>query len=181
MNFRKHADGWIVESNPIRDARGSLTKTYSAHEFHEMGLNTRWDEQIETLTSGCGNVRGMHWQESRHEQIKLVRCILGWVHDVIVDVRPESPNFGKWYSVELTDNNGHSLYIPAGYAHGFQCVSERCIMHYCLSSPYSESAGRRFHHADPVVGIKWPLLVMRVSEADASAPPLSSHAVHAAH
>lgn len=172
MNFRKHADGWIVEPTLFRDVRGSLAKTYDAREFMSLGLNTDWAEQLETVTR-CGNVRGMHWQESPHEQIKLVRCVLGWVFDVIVDIRPDSPYFGQAYSTELTDDNGHSLYIPPGYAHGFQCVSERCIMHYCLSSPYNASAARRFHYADPAVGIKWPVLVMRVSEADASALPLS--------
>lgn len=173
MNFRKHADGWIVEPTIIRDKRGSLTKTYDAREFMSLGLNTEWSEQLETTTSGCGDVRGMHWQESPHEQIKLVRCVVGWVFDVIVDIRSESPDFGKAYSTELTGDDMRALYIPAGYAHGFQCVSESCIMHYCLSSPYNASAARRFHHADPAVGIKWPVLVMRVSEADASAPPLS--------
>src|SRR5687768_7744274 len=98
MNFRKHADGWIVEPTIIRDGRGSLTKTYDAREFMATGLNTEWPEQLETVTSKCGIVRGMHWQESPHEQIKLVRCVVGWVFDVIVDIRPESPLFGKWYS-----------------------------------------------------------------------------------
>jgi dTDP-4-dehydrorhamnose 3,5-epimerase len=173
MNFEKHADGWIIEPNIIRDARGSLTKTYDESEFAAKGLNTNWTEQLQTVTSGCGNVRGMHWQESPHEQIKLVRCVVGWVHDVIVDIRPESPNFGKPFYTELTSETMRSLYIPAGYAHGFQCVSESCIMHYCLSSPYNASASRRFHHADPEVGIKWPVLVMKTSDLDASAPPLS--------
>lgn len=181
MNFKKHADGWIVEPKTIRDNRGSLTLTCSEKEFAAMGLNTHWKEQLETVTSGCGNLRGMHWQESPHGQIKLVRCVVGWVFDVIVDIRPDSPDFGKAYSCELTGENQRALYIPAGYAHGFQCVSESCIMHYCLSAPYNANAARRFHHADPAVGIRWPVLVMRVSEADASAPPLSSHAVYAAH
>lgn len=181
MNFKKHADGWIMETNSIRDVRGSLAQTYSASEFFDLGLNVYWAEQLQTVTSGCGNVRGMHWQEAPHEQIKLVRCVVGWVHDVIVDIRPESPDFGKPFYAELTAENGHALYIPAGYAHGIQCVSESCILHYCLSAPYNANAARRFHHADPAVGIRWPLLVMRVSEADASAPPLSSHAVNTAH
>lgn len=180
MNFIKHADGWIVEPTIIRDARGTLAKTYDEREFQTLSLNTEWAEQLETTTAGCGIVRGMHWQDEPHEQIKLVRCVVGWVFDVIVDIRPDSPDFGKPHYAELTGGDMRSLYIPAGYAHGFQCVSESCIMHYCLSSPYNASASRRFHHADPAVGIKWPVLVMRVSEADASAPPLSD-AVHAAH
>lgn len=173
MNFKKHADGWMVEPTVIRDSRGSLAQTYSAHEFEALGLNTHWPEQLQTVTRGCGSVRGMHWQETPHEQIKLVRCVVGWVLDVIVDIRPESADFGKPHYAELTGDDMRSLYIPAGYAHGFQCVSEYCIMHYCLSSPYNANAARRFHHADPAVGIRWPVLVMHVSEADAAAPMLS--------
>jgi dTDP-4-dehydrorhamnose 3,5-epimerase len=180
MNFRKHADGWIIEPTNIRDSRGSLAKTYDQQEFENMGLNTRWPEHLQTITSGCGNVRGMHWQEAPHGQIKLVRCVVGWVHDVIVDIRPDSPDFGKPHYAELTGDKMHSLYIPDGYAHGFQCVSESCIMHYSLSSPFNANAARRFHYKDPMVGIKWPVLVMKVSDADASAPLLSD-AIHAAH
>lgn len=179
MNFRKHADGWIVESNKISDIRGSLTQTYNEKEFQDMGLNTQWVEQLQTVTGGCGDVRGMHWQEAPHGQIKLVRCVVGWAHDVIVDIRPDSPKFGKVFAFDLAANDGKAIYIPSGYAHGFQCVSESCIMHYCLSGPYNASASRRFHHADPEVGIKWPVLVMKTSDLDASAPSLSD-ALHAA-
>lgn len=173
MNFKKHADGWIIETQTIRDPRGSLAQTYIQSEFESLGLNTHWPEQLQTVTTHCGDVRGMHWQEAPHGQIKLVRCVVGWVYDCIVDIRPDSPYFGKPHYYNLTGDDMRAIYIPEGYAHGFQCVSESCIMHYCLSKPYNAMASRRFNHADPAVGIKWPTLVMKTSAEDASAPSLS--------
>ena len=149
-----------------------MIESYDETIFRDNGLNTKWVKQVQTMTHGCGVVRGMHWQTKPHEQVKLVRCISGYVMDVIVDVRPDSKGFGKPIQTELTGDNMNALYVPAGFAHGFQCVSEWCIMLYLLSDIYDLRSARTFYCEDKDVGIKWPLPVMRLSEADATAPIL---------
>lgn len=173
MNFHALGDAWIIAADRISDRRGHLLPTYSEAEFAERELNTRWPVQLQSTTRGCGNVRGMHWQVGPHSQAKLIRCLLGSVTDVIVDVRPGSPGYGKPQTVDLSEDNARSLYIPAGFAHGFQCISESCVVLYMLSDIYDPQSARAFHATDPAVAIRWPLPVMNLSEQDAAAPPLA--------
>lgn len=181
MNFRPFADGcWIVEAESIKDRRGCLAQTYDEKEFTGRGMHARWPIALQTTTRGCGAVRGMHWQVAPHAQAKLVRCIHGIVTDAIVDVRPASLTYGKPYTVDLSEENMRSLYIPEGFAHGFQCISEACVMLYSLTDIYDPRSARSFHCTDPAVRIPWPLPVMNLSEQDAAAPPLT-HAVNHAY
>lgn len=180
MRILPFGDAFTIESVKHEDHRGHLAQCYDEQIFAVHGLNTQWKSQIQTVTRGCGVVRGMHWQAKPHEQIKVVRCVQGMVIDVIVDVRADSPNFGKYQTIELSGDDPKSLYIPAGFAHGFQCISEWCMIHYMLSDFYDRRTARSFYCEDPAVGIKWPLPVMKLSEQDASAPFLAD-VVHAAH
>jgi dTDP-4-dehydrorhamnose 3,5-epimerase len=116
----------------------------------------------------------MHFQAPPHLEVKVVRCIRGSIYDVIVDLREGSPTAGKWKSVLLDQNNRHQLYIPAGFAHGFQTLSDDVELSYLISQFYVPEASRGVRYDDPALGITWPLPVSAISEKDQSWPVLSS-------
>ena len=163
---------WVIDVEPHHDDRGFFARTYCDDEFATRGLNTNWPQQNHTRTNLRGSVRGMHWQAEPTPEIKLVRCLLGRVLDVVVDVRPHSATYGQSLSVELSAQNMRALYIPAGFAHGFQCLEDNCEMFYLMSSPYRAELARGIRHDDPQVGIKWPLPVTTLSNRDANLPYL---------
>ncbi len=162
----------IVEPEPRRDERGFLARSYCEREFATQGLNTRWVQQNHTRTLGTGSVRGLHWQAEPFPEIKLVRCLVGRVLDVVVDVRPGSPTFGKWHAEELSAENMRSLYIPAGFAHGFQCLEDACELFYLMSEFYVPEMARGLQCEDREIGIAWPLPVVNLSARDAALPCL---------
>lgn len=164
---------FIVECAPRADHRGFFGRTYCEEEFIAQGLNTRWVQHNHTLTLQAGSVRGMHWQADPHPETKLVRCLAGRVLDVVVDVRRESPTFGHWEAVELSAQNMRALYIPAGFAHGFQCLEETCELFYLMSDFYRADLACGIRCDDPALKIAWPLPVKNLSERDAALPCLS--------
>jgi dTDP-4-dehydrorhamnose 3,5-epimerase len=169
-------DVWVVDPEPRADGRGFFARTYCEKEFRAHGLNTRWVQHNQTLTRTRGSVRGMHWQAAPKGEIKLVRCLAGSVMDVVVDVRPESPNFGRWLTVELSAQNMRALHIPAGFAHGFQCLEDSCELFYLMSEFYHAELARGIRCDDPQVGITWPLPVAGLSPRDAQLPLLADAA-----
>lgn len=164
---------WIIDPEPRRDERGFLARTYCEKEFAAHGLNTRWVQQNHTATKQAGSVRGMHWQAEPLPEIKLVRCLVGRVLDVVVDVRPSSPTFAQWCAVELSAQNMRALYIPAGFAHGFQCQEDTCELFYLMSEFYEAGLARGLRCDDLQVGIQWPLPVINLSARDEALPHLS--------
>ncbi len=163
-----------MDPAPRRDDRGFLARTYCEKEFASRGLNTRWVQQNHTRTKGGGSVRGMHFQADPLPEIKLVRCLSGAAWDVVVDVRPGSPTFGQWEAFLLTEENMRAVYIPAGFAHGFQCQAETCDLFYLMSEFYHESLARGLRWDDPDVRIAWPKPVINLSPRDLSLPSLRS-------
>ena len=163
---------FLVELEPRGDERGFLARTYCDREFAAAGLNTRWPQCNLTLTRQRGAVRGMHFQAEPQPEIKLIRCAAGAIFDCLVDVRPDSPTFGQWEGFELTSRNDRQLYVPGGFAHGFQCLPEDCEVFYQMSAEYVPTLARGLRHDDPEVGIRWPLTVEQVSERDATLPGL---------
>jgi len=161
-----------VEPEPRKDERGFLARTYCDREFSGHGLNTCWVQQNHTRTLGRGSVRGMHWQADPLPEIKLVRCLVGRVLDVVVDVRPGSPTFGRWHAEELSAKNVRALYIPAGFAHGFQCLEDACELFYLMSEFYVPEMARGLNCQDEKTGIRWPLPVINLSPRDAALPGL---------
>lgn len=137
-----HPEVMIVEPEPHHDARGFLARTYCEGEFACRGLNTRWPQQNHTLTKGRGSVRGLHWQADPASEIKLVRCLAGCALDVVVDVRPDSPTFGTWELHELSAASRRAIYIPAGFAHGFQCLTDECELFYLMSERHAPALAR---------------------------------------
>jgi len=162
----------VVEPEPRSDERGFLARTYCEQEFAAKGLNTCWVQMNHTRTKGAGSLRGLHWQADPWAEIKLVRCLSGRVFDVVVDLRPDSPSFGKWHAEELSAENMRALYIPKGFAHGFQCLEATCELFYLMSEFYLPEMARGLHCLDREVGVEWPLPVVNLSERDANLPGL---------
>jgi len=167
------ADVILVEPEPRVDDRGFLSRTYCDREFEAAGLRTRWVQHNHTLTRGAGSVRGLHYQMQPYGEIKLVRCLSGRVFDVVVDIRPESRTFGIWTARELSGENRCALYIPEGFAHGFQCLTESCELLYLMSEFYQPDLAAGLRWDDPITNIVWPLSVGGLSERDKRLPGLN--------
>jgi dTDP-4-dehydrorhamnose 3,5-epimerase len=163
---------WLIELEPRQDERGFLARTYCSKEFADHGLNTQWPQCNLTLTKQRGMLRGMHFQAEPKPEIKLIRCAVGAVFDVLVDVRRDSPAFGRWEGFELTGDNRRTLYVPGGIAHGFQCLTDKCEVYYQMSEFYVADLARGIRWDDPQVGIQWPLPKPIVSERDRHLPLL---------
>ena len=162
---------YVVDLEPVADERGFFARSWCAREFADHGLETGIAQCSVSYNSRRGTLRGMHWQESPHEEVKLVRCIRGAIYDVAADLRPESPTFGRWTSVELSAENRSALYIPKGCAHGFQALEDETEIFYAISEFYAPEASRGFRYDDPRFGIEWPLPdEIVVSERDLSWP-----------
>jgi len=164
---------WLIDLELKTDERGFFARTYCEQEFAAHGLQTCWPQCNTSFTKTRGMVRGLHFQAEPRPEIKLVRCVAGAVWDVVVDVRRDSPTFGRWQSFELTGENRRTLYIPAGYAHGFQCLTDACEMYYQMSDFYVPELAGGVRWNDPALGITWPIAATIVSERDDALPLLS--------
>jgi len=164
---------WLIDLEPREDARGFLARTYCEREFSDQGLNTHWPQCNLTLTKERGMIRGLHFQAEPKPEIKLIRCAIGAIWDVLVDVRPNSATFGKWEAFELTGDNRRSLHVPAGVAHGFQCLRDNSEVFYQMSEFYSPDLARGVRWDDPRIGIRWPLANPMLSEKDRALPLLA--------
>jgi dTDP-4-dehydrorhamnose 3,5-epimerase len=175
MKFSKTslAGLWVIDLELREDDRGFLARTFCENEFSANGLNTRWPQCNLTLTKNRGMIRGMHFQLSPRAEIKLVRCAAGAIFDVAVDVRPNSPTFGKWEGFELNSQNRRMLYIPGGFAHGFQCLADNSEVFYQMSEFFFADLSRGVRWNDPTVAIKWPLPDPTLSERDKNLPLLA--------
>jgi dTDP-4-dehydrorhamnose 3,5-epimerase len=175
MKFTKTslAGLWVIDLELREDERGFLARTFCENEFSAQGLNTRWPQCNLTLTKSRGMIRGMHFQSSPRAEIKLVRCAAGAIFDVAVDVRPNSPTFGKWEGFELNSQNRRMLYIPGGFAHGFQCLADNSEVFYQMSEFFFADLSRGVRWNDPTVAIKWPLPEPILSERDKNLPLLA--------
>ena len=165
---------WLIELEPRTDERGFFARTFCEREFAAHGLNTRWPQANLTRTRQRGMIRGMHWQAEPRPEVKLVRCAAGAIWDVVVDVRRGSPTFGRWTACELTADNGRQLYIPAGFAHGFQCLADHSEVAYLMGDFYAPDLARGLRWDDATVRINWPLPDPVLSERDRQLPLLES-------
>ncbi len=163
---------WKIELELREDERGFLARTYCDNEFSEHGLNTRWPQCNLSLTKQRGMLRGMHFQAEPFPEIKLIRCAAGAVYDVLVDVRRDSPTFGRREAFELTAQNRVMLYVPGGFAHGYQTLVDDCEVFYQMSEFYKPDLARGIHFADPEVDINWPLANPVLSPKDQTLPRL---------
>ncbi len=163
-----------IELELREDERGFLARTYCDNEFAEHGLNTRWPQNNLSQTRVAGMLRGMHFQADPFPETKLIRCAAGAIFDVLVDVRPASPTFGQWQGFELTSSNHTMLYVPGGFAHGYQTLVDNCEVFYLMSEFYKPDLARGIHYDDPDVGIVWPFPNPELSPKDLALPSLKS-------
>src|SRR5579883_222375 len=147
---------FVIEVEPKGDDRGLFARTYCREEFAAHGLCTNWMQCNVSFNTRVGTLRGMHWQSAPHEEVKLVRCTAGAAYDVVADARPDSPTYRKWIAVEITAANRKAVYIPGGYAHGFQTLVDGTELFYQMSAFYVTEAARGARWNDPTLGIEWP-------------------------
>jgi dTDP-4-dehydrorhamnose 3,5-epimerase len=152
----KLAGSFLIEIERNEDERGFFARNWSQKEFEEHGLVSNFVESNISFSRKQGTLRGMHYQLAPWGQVKLVRCTSGAIFDVIIDLRPDSPTFQQWASVELTAQNHSMLYVPLDFAHGFQTLEDNTEVTYQVSSPYHPESSRGVRWDDPAFGIPWP-------------------------
>ena len=160
ITFRetKLKGAFVIDPEPFPDDRGFLSRSFSAEEFERHGLNARIAECNISFSKKRYTVRGMHFQKPPFAQAKLVRCTKGAVYDVIIDLRPESPTFKQWIGEELTAENRRLLYVPEGFAHGFQTLDDDTEVFYQMTNIYHRPSEGGVRWNDPAFGIVWPAM-----------------------
>jgi dTDP-4-dehydrorhamnose 3,5-epimerase len=167
------AGAYLIDIEPLTDERGFFARNICRDEFAQYGLDAAFVQQSVSWTPVDGTLRGLHYQVTPHEEGKLVRVTRGGAFDVIVDIRPRSPTYGGWFGVELSEKNRRQLYIPRGFAHGFQTTQPDTEMFYQMTSPFRRDASRGIRWDDPNLAIRWPAAAYRlVSDADRGLPLL---------
>jgi dTDP-4-dehydrorhamnose 3,5-epimerase len=161
---------YIVDLQRIGDERGFFARAWCQKEFEAHGLLANISQVNVGFSSRKGTLRGLHFQVPPHAEAKFVRCTRGAIYDVIVDLRPDSPTFRHWVAVELTAENHRMLYVPEGFAQGYQTLSDDAEMCYQTTQFYHAGAASGVRHDDPAFGIEWPLPVSVISEADRTWP-----------
>lgn len=165
----------IIDLDRKEDDRGFFARTWDVEEFADLGLNPRLVQCNLSFNHKRGTLRGMHYQVSPHEEAKLVRCTQGAIFDVIVDVRAGSSTFLRWIGVELTAENRRALYVPEGFAHGYQTLQDDTEAFYQVTEFYTPEAERGARYNDPAFGIEWPLGEPAViSDKDAEWPDFAA-------
>ncbi len=164
------AGAYIIDIERKEDERGFFALSWRAREFTARGLDPQLAECNISFNARKGTLRGMHYQAPPHGQAKLVRCTMGAIYDVIIDLRPDSPTFKQWTAVELTAENRRMLFIPAPFAHGFQTLMDNSEVFYQMSTPFVPESGRGVRWDDKAFGITWPLAEKIMNERDRTYP-----------
>jgi len=162
---------FVIDLEKVDDERGYFARAWCAREFGEHGLSTRIAQGNLSFNKHKATLRGMHYQVEPYAEVKLVRCVRGALLDVIIDLRPDAPTYKQWIGVELSAANGRMLYVPEGFAHGFQTLEDDTEAFYLVSEFYTPDAERGVRWDDPEFGIKWPHTNgLTISDKDASWP-----------
>jgi dTDP-4-dehydrorhamnose 3,5-epimerase len=161
---------YVIEVEKLEDERGFFARSWCAHEFEEHGLNPQLAQCNISYNHKKGTLRGMHYQRMPYEEVKLVRCTRGAIYDVIIDLRPQSPTYKHWASVELTMDNHKMLYVPEGFAHGFQTLEESSEVFYQMSEFYAPGHANGIRWNDPAFRVRWPIEVQVISARDQQYP-----------
>lgn len=180
MSARFQADAtpipglWVLGRHPIADERGLFERLYCSDELRAWGHPGTVAQANRSVTRQVGSVRGMHVQLPPAGDWKVIACLRGAVHDVVVDLRRGSPTFLRWHAIELSDEQPHSLLVPPGCAHGFQVMRADAEMHYFHSHPYVPDSDIGVRADDPRLSIAWPLPIIERSSRDAAHPLLAA-------
>ena len=168
---------FLLAKEMREDERGYFARTFCIREFETHGLNPRVVQCSISLNRKKGTLRGMHWQAFPFEEAKLVSCIRGAIYDVIMDLRVDSPTYMRHFATELSDANGDMLYVPEGFAHGFQTLADNTEVFYQMSQFYSAEHARGVRWDDPAFQIDWPPDDRLILERDLSYPLYSPRMV----
>lgn len=161
---------FVIDPERQEDARGFFARTFCRREFAARGLEAAVTQASISFNPRAGTLRGMHYQVAPFEEVKIVRCTMGRIHDVIIDLRPDSPTRRKHFAIELSAENRHMLYVPRGFAHGFQTLEANTEVHYLMSEIYSPEHARGVRWNDPAFGIVWPPAERLIHERDQRYP-----------
>lgn len=164
---------YIIKPEFIQDERGYFTRTYCQKEFQNLGIIDSYVQGNTSYNKKRGTVRGMHYQSSPYEEAKIISCTQGAFMDVIVDIRDFSSTFGRVLNVKLTEECGKMLYIPKGFAHGFQTLTDNTKVCYQMSEFYHPRSSRGIFPLDPKLSIDWPLEIAEISDKDRNLPLLA--------
>jgi dTDP-4-dehydrorhamnose 3,5-epimerase len=169
------AGAFTIEVEPFQDNRGFFTRTFCEREFAQYDLVQHFVQANHSGSHGKGVIRGMHFQHPPFSEVKLVKCVQGAIFDVIVDARAGSPTFLQWAGAELTAENKRMMYVPAGFAHGIQTLTDYSEIVYMVSNFYNKESEGGIRYNDEKVKIEWPLPVSLVSEKDQQIPLVDAH------
>jgi dTDP-4-dehydrorhamnose 3,5-epimerase len=162
---------YLIEIEPNSDYRGFFARTFCEQEFKHEGLESRFCQINDSFSVRKGTLRGMHYQLAPSSEVKLVRCIAGALYDVIADLRPDSPTFGKWFGATLSAKNRTLMYVPRGFAHGFLTLTNDVETIYLVSVSYAPSHERGLRFDEPWLAINWPSEPVEISAKDNAWPP----------
>jgi dTDP-4-dehydrorhamnose 3,5-epimerase len=166
---------YVIDLQPYSDERGWFARFYCKNEFQQIGHHKEWVQLNQSVSYQQGTLRGMHFQVPPFREVKMVRCIAGAVFDVIIDIRQGSDTFLQWFGLELSATNKRMLYIPEGFAHGFQTLTDNCELIYHHTAFYTPGAEGGIRYNDPAVNIQWPLPVSVISARDEGHPFIDEH------
>jgi dTDP-4-dehydrorhamnose 3,5-epimerase len=161
---------FLIDLEKRGDERGFFARFFCEKEFAAKGLVDRFVQVNNSLSAKKGTLRGIHYQLAPHEEVKLVRCIKGELYDVIVDLRPDSPTFKKWFGAELSEENRRMMYVPKGFGHAFITLREDTEALYLVSDYYAPSSERGLRYNDPEFNIAWPIEPVVISDKDLNHP-----------
>ena len=164
------AGAFVIEAEPIADVRGFFARMFCSEEFAAKGLAAGLVQCSVSFNARRGTLRGMHFQKEPHEEAKLVRCTMGAIHDVVLDLRAHSPTYRRWHGVELSALNRRALYVPQGVAHGFLTLADDSEVFYQMAHPFQPGSAAGVRWDDPAFAIEWPGDVRVISERDRTYP-----------
>ena len=158
----------LVIGKRFHDERGFFTETYKESDYSELGIPRFVQDNLSESHKGV--IRGLHWQASPFAQGKLVSCLRGSILDVAVDIRRNSPTFGHYVAIKLTENESQSLWVPEGFAHGFQALEDKTRVHYKVTNYWNSSSEKSLNCLTPDLAINWPITPIEISTKDQIAP-----------
>jgi dTDP-4-dehydrorhamnose 3,5-epimerase len=171
------AGALLIDPLPAQDSRGYFARTFCLREFSQRGLETSFVQHSTSRSAAKGTLRGMHFQRAPFSEVKVVTCRKGAIWDVIIDLRPASPTYGRWQGFELAAETLRQLYVPAGFAHGFQALCDDAETSYLISAFYEPAAANGVRYDDPAFAIEWPLAPIAVSDRDRAWPDFSGRSL----
>lgn len=163
-------DAFIIEPKKIKDERGFFARVWCKKEIYSNGMIPELVQANIGYNKKRGTLRGLHFQISPHEEVKILRCTRGAIFDVIVDLRKDSPTYTRWEGFELTEDNHRMVYVPKGFAQGYITLADNTEIYYQTSEYFAPAHARGLRFDDPAINIRWPIEIKIISDNDRSWP-----------